>query len=98
MYCPACGSKLILLAVGSVSKGDDTKFGELLDKHERFSKVMKERPHPFISSGIRVYFVVCVKCKRLMMNYGTNGHYFDILGTLTDEALALMVANSMKDS
>lgn len=100
MFCPRCGTKLLLLAEGRFypSEPDESLVKELVKKSEKWKKLWEEtmKEARWGSKSIDVEFLVCVPCKRLLMSYGRRGFYFDILGTLTDEAVATMVADKLK--
>jgi hypothetical protein len=45
--------------------------------------------------GFDVVFYACCHCKYLLMGYGRGGWYFDILGELTDEFIAVLIASKL---
>jgi len=100
-YCPKCGSKLFLIARGSFSgssEADDRKITEIAQLGERLSKALEEsrKGKGWGKWLLDVDYVVCVPCECLYMVYGKRGYYFDILGSLTDYTMALLVAGGIK--
>jgi uncharacterized protein with PIN domain len=67
--------------------------GSLLEESPKVMQSLQARTWP--SKDLSVQFYACVKCKRLLMWYGGRGFYFDILGTLSDEFVAVLVAASL---
>jgi hypothetical protein len=99
-YCPKCGTKLICIATGifSCRGGDDRLIKELLEKSEKWKRAWEERVRSStFEPRMDVEYLVCGNCKVLLMGYGHQGFYFDILGSLTDEAVALLVAGKLKE-
>jgi len=93
-YCPICGTKLIILARGHFYEDTWDDVASMV-----VSGVWSKRWKKYIESkgrlGAELYFVVCVKCKFLYAVWGELN--FQVLGKLTDEALALMTVNSIKE-
>jgi len=98
-YCPMCGSKLFIIARGTFSGSgvDDRKIREIAEQlGERFRKALEEARKGYTTWRLDVSFVACAPCKRLFMSYGERGFYLDILGKLTNHAIALLVAEGIK--
>ncbi len=51
---------------------------------------------PTETENQKLRYYVCGSCKRLLQKYGKSGYHFNILGTITDEALAVIIADSIK--
>lgn len=97
MYCPECGSKLIILADGTFEAVPDERlFKQLIEKSEQWKRAWEETLKRDFKR-LSVEFVICGKCMRLFMVYGERGYYFDILGRLTNDAVARLVADKLKE-
>jgi len=83
MFCPECGLKLLLLAEGY---GDADKVTETTAAVRLVTYAI----------GEDLMYYVCGNCKRLLMGYGRRGFHFKILGSITDDALARLIADSLK--
>jgi hypothetical protein len=88
----------VRIAEGSFTVGscDERLFKELMERNERFRKLLDEIAKEF-SRTVNVYFEACVTCKRLYMTYAHRGWYLEIIGSLTDEATALLIAGKIKE-
>ncbi len=56
----------------------------------------KVEPEETVNQDLRYY--VCRKCRKLLMKHehGKGGYHFKILGSITDESLALLIADGIK--
>jgi hypothetical protein len=93
-----CGTKLICIAKGTFyPEPDERLIKEQLEKSEKWKKAWQEKIKSTFSSHMDVEYLMCGTCKALFMGYGTRGYYMDYLGSLTDEAVALLVAGKLKE-
>lgn len=107
LYCPNCGAKLVHIANAKTDAHaidtDDRAFMNKLAKTKKLREVIKSRVKESSEWSSASYkevdfvFCACVNCKRLYAEYGTHGHYMDIIGTLTDAFLALVIGSEIKE-
>ena len=58
--------------------------------------IRKRSDDEVLSRGEEFNFYVCGSCKRLLLHHGKYDYNFKILGTITDESLAMIIVDSLK--
>ena len=92
LFCPSCGSTLLDIAYGEITTNDEHLL-KMLD-----SERLKKATLDYEKEGwkrFNIYFSACFKCKKLYLNYGGSGVYFDILGELSNDAIISFVSQHL---
>jgi len=97
--CPSCGTKLLKLGIASIFEDEDSGKRIITDLHSPQFKAFKRTP-----AGVRMrktqgaYYYTCIKCKHILLKYGREmGFYFDVVGAITDDIVATLLAGLIKD-